>query len=74
MSLEGNIAEKEFNITARYLRWTPDGRALLFVKNEGRVSNIWSQRVSGGPPVQITHFTSDLIRSFDLSADGKQLS
>jgi hypothetical protein len=46
---------------------------MLYIKNDGRVSNIWSQSLSGGAPKQITHFTSDLMRSFDISHDGKQL-
>ena len=52
------------------LRWTKDGRALLYGVRE----NLWRQEVSGGPPTQITSF-SDLDRAmvaFDLSPDGKQ--
>lgn len=73
MSLDGTTPEKHFHIITRNLRWTPDSRSLLFVKNEGGVSNVWSQPISGEPPKQITHFTSELISSFDLSRDGKQL-
>jgi Tol biopolymer transport system component len=73
MSLDGTIPEKHFDIITRNLRWTPDSRSFLFVKNEGGVSNIWSQPISGGPPKQITHFNDEVIRSFDLSRDGKQL-
>jgi Tol biopolymer transport system component len=36
------------------------------------VSNIWSQPLDGGPPKQITKFTSGQIFSFDWSRDGKQ--
>jgi eukaryotic-like serine/threonine-protein kinase len=73
MSLDGTTPEKHFDIITRNLRWALDSRSFLFVKNEGGVSNIWSQPISGEPPKQITHFTSELIRSFDLSRDGKQL-
>jgi hypothetical protein len=31
------------------------------------------QPLEGGEPKQLTNFTSDLIYSFDLSRDGKQL-
>jgi Tol biopolymer transport system component len=73
MSLEGNAPEKHFDIATEILRWALDGRSLLYVRTEGGVSNIWSQPISGGPPKQITHFKSLLLRSFDLSRDGKQL-
>jgi hypothetical protein len=35
------------------------------------VSNIWGQPVAGGPPQQVTHFTSDEIFKFDWSPDGR---
>jgi eukaryotic-like serine/threonine-protein kinase len=73
MSLDGTTAEKHFDIITPNLCWTPDSHSFLFVKNEGGVSNIWSQPISGEPPKRITHFTSELIRSFDISRDGKQL-
>jgi Tol biopolymer transport system component len=73
MPLEGGASEKQFHLTAQFLCWTPDSRAILYVKNEGRVSNIWSQPVSGGSATQVTRFNSDLIHSFDLSRDGKYL-
>ena len=74
MSLEGNAPEKHFDLATEILRWAPDGRSLLFVTTQSGVSNIWSQPISGGPPKQITHFNSLLIRSFNLSHDGKQLA
>jgi serine/threonine protein kinase len=55
------------------VRWTPDSRALLYSAERDGVSNIWMQALVGGPPRQITHFSSDRIHSFDLSKDGRQL-
>jgi Tol biopolymer transport system component len=74
MSLDGNTPEEHFDITTEIWRWSPDGRSLLFVKTENRVSNIWSQPISGGPPTQITHFKGLVMRSFDISRDGKQIA
>lgn len=54
-------------------RWRADGRALLYVQDQGGISNIWSQPLAGGPPSQITEFKSDHIFSFDWSRDGKNL-
>jgi Tol biopolymer transport system component len=73
MSLEAGKPEKRFAIAAGPLRWTPDSRSVLHIKNESGVSNLWSQPISGGTPKQITHFNSEQIVSFDLTRDGKQL-
>jgi Tol biopolymer transport system component len=54
------------------LHWTPDGRALLYI--DTRLSNIWSQPVDGGEPVQLTDFQYDQVFNFDWSPDGKWLA
>lgn len=56
------------------LRWTPDGRALMYIDTRNGVSNIWSQPLAGGLPKQMTNFTTDELHHFDLSRDGKQLT
>jgi len=53
--------------------WSPDGRALDYLLTRGGVTNIWRQPITGGPPKQITNFTSGLIFAFAWSRDGKQL-
>jgi Tol biopolymer transport system component len=73
ISLDGNTPAKRFDIAMGPMRWTPDSRSLLYVKNEGGVSNLLSQPISGNRPKQITHFNGLLINSFDLSRDGKEL-
>ncbi len=55
------------------LRWTPDGRSILYVADRNGASNVWSQPADGGAPKQLTDFKTDLIWTFDLSPDGKQL-
>ena len=54
--------------------WAPDGKAVEFVWTREGVSNIWQQKLTGGPPKQITNFKSELIFAFDWSRDGKQLA
>jgi Tol biopolymer transport system component len=73
MRLNGDNSARRFDIPMGTIRWMPNGRSLLYVKNEGDVSNLWNQPVSGEPPHQITHFNSLLISQFDLSRDGKEL-
>jgi len=55
------------------LRWTPDGRAILYGITRSGVTNIWMQPIDGGEAKQLTSFTSDRIHSFEVSRDGKQL-
>ena len=56
------------------VHWTPDGRAVAYIKTQGDVSNIWAQPLDGGKPLQLTDFKSDLIFNFAWSNDGKQLA
>lgn len=55
-------------------RWSPDGRAVLYVDRRNGISNIWSQPIDGGAPKQLTNFKSDLIFAFNYSKDGKSLA
>jgi Tol biopolymer transport system component/DNA-binding winged helix-turn-helix (wHTH) protein len=73
MQLDSDKPAKRFDIPMGTIRWMPNDRSLLYVKNEGNVSNLWSQPISGEPPNQITHFNSLLISQFDLSRDGREL-
>jgi len=78
VSLTGDNVEQHFHVpfdesATGPLRWSADSRSLLYINSEGGVSNLWSQPISGGRSTQITHFNNDLMRSFDVSRDGKQL-
>ena len=74
MAFEGGPPTKRFDIPQSMgFRWTADGRSFLYEKNEGGVSDLWSQPIAGGTPKQITHFNSEEITDFDLSRDGKRL-
>jgi Tol biopolymer transport system component len=55
------------------IRWTTDGKTLLYVADHNGVSNIWLMPLNGGPPKQLTDFRSETISDFDLSRDGKHL-
>jgi TolB protein len=55
------------------LRWTPDGRSVMYVRHEGSVSNLWRQAIGSGAMKQLTHFDSDRIFCFDLSRDGRMV-
>ena len=78
LPIEGGQPTKTFDVELNprvlpWLRWTADGRAIVYVLTPGGVSNLWAQPLDGGQPKPLTNFTSDLIFSFDLSRDGKQI-
>jgi len=55
------------------LKWTPDGKALLYSASSDGVANIWAQPLDGSPAKQVTYFKADGIFRFDVSGDGKKL-
>jgi Tol biopolymer transport system component/DNA-binding winged helix-turn-helix (wHTH) protein len=72
----GGPAIKDIPLPAGFtkpLRWTPDGKALLYGITRRGVTNLWMHPLEGGAPKQLTNFTSDRIHTFELSRDGKQL-
>jgi eukaryotic-like serine/threonine-protein kinase len=54
--------------------WAPRGDAVEYVMTKNGVSNIWQQKLSGGPAKRITNFQSGFIGDFAWSRDGKQLA
>jgi Tol biopolymer transport system component/predicted Ser/Thr protein kinase len=73
-SIEGGKPSQHFDLPVTQVRWSADGSALLYGKEEGGVSNIWAQPVAGGAPKKLTDYKTDQIFLFDLSRDGKQLA
>ena len=58
---------------AEVLRWSPDQKGLQFLLTHNGATNVWEQPLAGGPPVQVTNFTSGLIFDFSWTPDGKDL-
>ncbi len=56
------------------VRWSVDSRALLFLREQNGVGNVWSQPLDGSPPRQLTDFQSDSLFGFDRSRDGRHLA
>lgn len=54
--------------------WSPNGKEIVYVKDDNRVSNLWSLPLDGGKPRQLTNWTADQIFWFAWSRDGKQLA
>ena len=55
------------------VRWSPGDTALQYILTHDGVGNIWQQRLAGGPPQQITKFTSGLIFHFNRAKSDKRL-
>src|SRR3954451_2247686 len=49
---------------------TPDGESVLFVSNISGQFNLWSTRVEGGWPDQLTTFTENTVRAVTVRSDG----
>jgi eukaryotic-like serine/threonine-protein kinase len=56
------------------LRFSPDGKGIVYPIREKGVDNLWLQPLDGGSGHQITNFTSLKIYSYQWSADGKNLA
>ncbi len=56
------------------IQWSPDGKSLLYTVNINSVSNVWSQPLTGGKPMQVTDFKDSLMTGFAWSKDGRQFA
>ena len=59
---------------ARFPRFTPDSKAIAFLLNRNRTTNIWKLPVSSNAPVQMTKFSNGEMFAFGWSGDGKRLA
>jgi Tol biopolymer transport system component len=78
-STDGGTPLQQIELPADFqqLGWTPDGRALTYVHNTtGSTQNVYAQSLSGGPPLQLTHFNSEpgFVAAYAWSRDGKKFA
>lgn len=78
MPFEGGPSGKSFELPAAttvstVVRWSHDGKSILYSATGNNVTNIWSQPVDGGPAKQVTDFKDLLMTGFAFSSDGKRL-
>ena len=76
IAVDGGTPMQQFDwpASAWRPRWAPRGDAIDYILTRNGVSNIWQQRLTGGPPKQVTHFDSGEIFDFEWSRDGRQLA
>jgi eukaryotic-like serine/threonine-protein kinase len=66
--------DSDFTGGFNHIRFTRDGKAILFVKHDGAGDSIWSQALDSTPAKLLATFKSDQIVDFRPSPDGKQLA
>lgn len=52
------------------LRWSLDGKYVVYVDHAGGLDNLWGQPIDGGTPKQLTKFDEGRIFAFDWLNDG----
>ena len=56
------------------IRFTPDGKALIYMQGELRAQNFWRLDLTTMSARQLTRFTQrDTMRTFDVTPDGKHI-
>ena len=56
------------------IAFSPDGKSVVYNIVENGVGNIWTEPIDGSPGHRLSNFTSDRIRTFRFSPDGKSLA
>jgi Tol biopolymer transport system component len=72
LPIEGGEVIQRFKVSLNQYRWAPDSKSILYIDHKDGIGNVWSQPIAGGPPKQLTQFTTGQMFSFDWSRDGKQ--
>lgn len=52
------------------LRWSTDGRYLVYVDHSGGIDNLWGQPIDGGAPKQLSKFDEGKIFAYGWLKDG----
>ncbi|MDI1240495.1 MAG: protein kinase [bacterium] len=56
-------------VRSRTIRWTADGKSLIYIESRDRVDNLWLLPIDGGPARPLTNFEADRISRFDVAGD-----
>lgn len=52
------------------LRWTPDGRGIVYIDFRQGVASLWGQSLDGSPPKKLLESANEVIYSFDIARTG----
>ena len=71
----GKVRELKFEReTAGLIRFTRDGKGVVYAIRENGIDNLWQQPLDGSPGKQLTSFKSEHIFDFHWSPDGSKLA
>jgi serine/threonine protein kinase len=71
----GKVRELKFEReTAGLIRFTRDGKGVVYATREKGIDNLWQQPLDGSPGKQLTSFKSEHIFDFHWSPDGSKLA
>jgi eukaryotic-like serine/threonine-protein kinase len=71
----GKVRELKFEReTAGLIRFTRDGKGVVYVIRENGIDNLWQQPLDGSAGKQLTSFKSEHIFDFHWSPDGSKLA
>jgi eukaryotic-like serine/threonine-protein kinase len=73
---DGQLIETFASPSAQFqtLNWLSHGQSLAYIQDRDGKSNIWAQPIAGGPPQQVTKFTTQHIFDFAVSPDGQNIA
>jgi Tol biopolymer transport system component len=54
-------------------KFTPDGKAVVYVVREKGTDNLWRHPLDGSPGRQLTNFRADWTQAYQFSPDGRTL-
>jgi len=77
VSVESGTVLRTLEFDPRHVglvRFSPDGKGIVYPIREKGVDNLWLQPLDGGPGRQITNFSALKIYSYQWSQDGKSLA
>lgn len=60
------------SIKSRIIRWSPDGKAIIYIDTHNNADNLWLQPIDSGLPKKLTNFESDRIFRFDITSGSGQ--
>lgn len=76
LDINGNLIKSFPDIpTGTPVKWSKDGKSILYVKKQNGTENIWKRPIrDGGVDTQFTHFGEERIFAFALSPDGNKVA
>ena len=73
LPVTGGAPTTPLSLNGHLYRWSPDGKSIVFVKDEGKKENLYRLPLDGKEATPITKFTNGSIANFAWSPDGTRI-